>query len=162
MLNPINVIVLADYIVAKSRAIVPRNRTRKFLRDTVQLNNTRQGISSTLRDKRSLDSVHYHPIPNRFARVTILSEKIVMVLRPFDFFSFQNFYSNFYSCCVTRLSETRETFIWETVAEISSSQKSCAPIRIEREKPGYLFESLQEVERERDKARSSISWLANF
>lgn len=45
MLNPINVIVLADYIVAKSRAIVPRNRTRKFLRDTVQLNNTRQGIS---------------------------------------------------------------------------------------------------------------------
>lgn len=79
MLNPINVIVLADYIVAKSRAIVPRNRTRKFLRDTVQLNNTRQGISSTLRDKRSLDSVHYHPIPNRFARVTILSEKIVMV-----------------------------------------------------------------------------------
>lgn len=148
MLNPINVIVLADYIVAKSRAIVPRNRTRKFLRDTVQLNNTRQGISSTLRDKRSLDSVHYHPIPNRFARVTILSEKIVMVLRLFDFFSFQNFYSNFYSCCVTRLSETRETFIWETVAEISSSQKTDS--NRERKTGLFIRKFARSGERERE------------
>lgn len=152
MLNPINVIVLADYIVAKSRAIVPRNRTRKFLRDTVQLNNTRQGISSTLRDKRSLDSVHYHPIPNRFARITILSEKIVMVLRLFDFFSFQNFYSNFYSCCVTRLSETRETFIWETFicGNFLVAKKLCTDSNRERKTGLFIRKFARSGERERE------------
>lgn len=159
MLNPINVIVLADYIVAKSRAIVPRNRTRKFLRDTVQLNNTRQGISSTLRDKRSLDSVHYHPIPNRFARVTILSEKIVMVRPSSTSSRFRIFIAIFIVVVSRGYPRHAKRSFGKRLRKFPRRKK---PIRIEREKPGYLFESLQEVERERDKARSSISWLANF
>lgn len=49
--------------------------------------------------------------------------------------------------------KTRETFIWETVAEISSLQKSLRIFESRREKPGYLFESLREVERERKRER---------
>lgn len=54
-------------------------------------------------------------------------------------------------CC--REVKTRETFIWETVAEISSLQKSLRIFESRREKPGYLFESLREVEREKEGER---------
>lgn len=77
-----------------------------------------------------------------------------MVLRLFDFFSFQNFYSNFYSCCVTRLSETRETFIWETVAEISSSQKTDS--NRERKTGLFIRKFARSGERERERRQGVV------